>query len=289
MKKIFFSIFVLNLIFSQVLTDNTFNNVQSISLCGATTSNPNDNFNPANLLENNEIEFLVGLTKFYERDFLNFQYYSIRKNNFSITLQELGTNTKNSSKNLLTEKAIMFSHGITLLKDRNSNLRIGYNLNYFFIKQGSSAGVSGDGSDGISGKKRDGVGLDIGLFAELRGKITLGAFVKNINSPRMGRGSNAQYLPRHLKIGFSYLPSNQLITTFNYERLLGSNINQFRFAIEYDLHKYFILRTGVQMKPNRFGFGFTSNINQNISASYGMISHQILPLTHNFELGFRFK
>ena len=43
------------------------------------------------------------------------------------------------------------------------------------------------------------------------------------------------------------------------------------------------------MKPNRFGFGFSSNINNNISASYGMITHQVLPITHNFELGFNFK
>ena len=228
MKKIIFSVIILNLLFSQVLTDNTFNNVQWISLSGAVISNPNDNFNPANLLETKETTILIGKTLYYEQDFLEFEYYSLRKNNFSLTLQELGTNTKKSITNLLTEKAIMFSHGITLLKDRNSTLRIGYNLNYFFIKQGASAGKSGDGSDGIAGKKRESVGFDVGLYAALRGKITFGAFVKNINSPKLGRGSNAQYLPRHLKIGFSYLPSSQLITTFNYERLLGSDLNQFR-------------------------------------------------------------
>ena len=237
MKKIFFSIIILNLLFPQVLTDNTFNNSRSISLAGSTISNPNDNFNPANLFGDGETEILVGKTMFYEQDFLEFQYYSLRRNNIAITMQELGTKTKSSNNTLSTEKAIMFSHGITLLKDRNSLLRIGYNLNYLFLKQGASAGVSGDGSDGIVGKKIDVAGFDIGLFAALRGKITIGAFVKNINSPKIGRGSNAQYLPRHLKIGFSYLPSSQLITTFNYERLLGSKTNQFRFGIEYNLHK----------------------------------------------------
>ena len=289
MKKIFFTIIILNLLFSQVITDNTFNNSRSISLSGATISNPNDSFNPANLQQTNGTSILVGRTMFYEQDFLEFQYYSLRRNNFAITFQELGTKTKSSTSSLSTEKAIMFSHGITLLKDRNSSLRIGYNLNYLFLKQGASAGVSGDGSNGISGKKIDTAGFDIGLFASLRGKITIAAFVKNINSPKIGRGSNAQYLPRHLKIGFSYLPSPQLITTFNYERLLGSKTNQFRFGIEYNLHKYIILRAGVQMKPNRFGFGFSSNINDNISASYGMITHQVLPITHNFELGFNLK
>jgi len=289
MKQILLFILIVNFSFSQVLTDNTFNNSQSISLAGSTISNPNDNFNPANLSSNKETEIIVGRTMFYEQDFLEFQYYSLRRNNIAITMQELGTKTKTSNNNLSTEKAIMFSHGITLLKDRNSLLRIGYNLNYLFLKQGESAGTSGDGTNGLSGKKIDAVGFDIGLHAALRGKITIAAFVKNINSPKMGRGSNSQYLPRHLKIGFSYLPSTNLITTFNYERLLGSKTNQFRFGIEYNLHKYFILRAGVQMKPNRFGFGFSSNINDNICASYGMITHQVLPITHNFELGFNFK
>ena len=67
MKKIIFSVIILNLLFSQVLTDNTFNNVQSISLSGAVISNPNDNFNPANLLETKETSILVGKTLYYEQ------------------------------------------------------------------------------------------------------------------------------------------------------------------------------------------------------------------------------
>ena len=72
------------LLFSQVLTDNTFNNVQSISLSGAVISNPNDNFNPANLLKNQETSILIGKTLYYAQDFLEFEYYSLRKNNFSL-------------------------------------------------------------------------------------------------------------------------------------------------------------------------------------------------------------
>ena len=64
--------------------------------------------------------------------------------------------------------------------------------------------------------------------------------------------------------------------------------NQFRFGVEYEFHKYFILRTGVQMKPNRFGFGFLSPINDNMSIAYGLLTHPILPLTHNVEFGMYF-
>ena len=131
-------------------------------------------------------------------------------------------------------------------------------------------------------------GLDIGVIASLRKKVFLGVFIKNINSPRIGRGSNAQFLPRRLNIGCSYHPTRYLKTNFVYERLIYSDTNQFRFGVEYEFHKYFILRTGVQMKPNRFGFGFLSPINDNMSISFGLLTHPILPLTHNVEFGMYF-
>ena len=112
--------------------------------------------------------------------------------------------------------------------------------------------------------------------------------MKNINSPRIGQGSNAQFLPRRLNIGCSYHPSKILKTSFVFERLIYNSTNQFRFGIEYEFHKFLVLRTGVQMKPNRFGFGFLSPINDNLSFSYGLITHPILPLSHNMEVGFHF-
>ena len=42
------------------------------------------------------------------------------------------------------------------------------------------------------------------------------------------------------------------------------------------------------MKPNRFGFGFLSPINDNMSIAYGLLTHPILPLTHNVEFGMYF-
>ena len=35
------------------------------------------------------------------------------------------------------------------------------------------------------------------------------------------------------------------------------------------------LRSGIQMNPNRLGFGFTCNI-KNIELSYGLLTHSIL-------------
>ena len=76
-------------------------------------------------------------------------------------------------------------------------------------------------------------GLDLGVIASLRSKVTLGVR-ENINSPRIGQGTNAQFLPRRLNIGFSYHPSKILKTSFVFERLIYNSINQFRFGIEYE-------------------------------------------------------
>ena len=296
MKKLYILI-LLGLINAQVITNNSFNTARSVSMAGATVSNPGDIesvfYNPANLSNLSGSSFLVGSTMLYEQENLNYQFAALsfkldKKNAMAVTIQKFGVNADQYSNELASEISISISQGFHLLKDRNSTLSLGYNANYFILNQGSSAGTIGDGSNGIPGKTMYGFGLDLGVMASLREKVFLGVFVKNINSPRIGRGSNAQFLPRRLNIGCSYHPTKALKTNFVYERLIYSDTNQFRFGVEYEFHKYFILRTGVQMKPNRFGFGFLSPINKNMSLAYGLITHPILPLTHNVELGLYF-
>ena len=302
MKKLYILI-LLGLINAQVITNNSFNTARSVSMAGATVSNPGDIesvfYNPANLSNLSGSSVLLGSTMFYEQENLNYQFAALsfkldKKNAMAVTIQKFGVVNANqyldelASDELASETSISISQGFHLLKDRNSTLSLGYNANYFILSQGSSAGTMGDGSNGLPGKKMYGFGLDLGVLASLREKVILGVFIKNINSPRIGRGSNAQFLPRRLNIGCSYHPSKSLKTSFVYERILHNNTNQFRLGVEYEFHKYFILRTGVQMKPNRLGFGFLSPISDNVSIAYGLITHPILPLTHNAEFGLNF-
>ena len=296
MKKLYIFI-LLNFISAQIITNNSFNTARSVSMAGATVANPGNIesvfYNPANLSNLSGSSVLLGSTMFYEQENLDYQFAALsfkldKKNAMAITIQKLGVNADQSLNELSSEISISISQGFHLLKDRNSSLSLGYNANYFILSQGSSAGTMGDGSNGLPGKKMYGFGLDLGVLASLREKVVLGVFIKNINSPRIGRGSNAQFLPRRLNIGCTYHPTQSLKTSFVYERLIYSNTNQFRFGVEYEFHKYFILRTGVQMKPNRFGFGFLSPINDKISIAYGLITHPVLPLTHNAEFGLNF-
>ena len=295
-----------SLLFNQVLTDNSFNTSRSIGLAGATVSNPGKYesvfSNPAYLSDTKNSAILLGRTNYYELDLLKYSYFSFiyrdskptSKLNFAFTIQELGTKpTYTKVQNFLSiERAITLSQGYSFFKDRNSSLSIGYNLNYLMLDQGASAGASGDGSDGISSKKITSFGIDVGLFATLRDKVMMGAFIKNINSPSLGRGKNSHYLPRRLNIGFSYMPIKKLKTSFEFQRSIGTKNNQFRIAILYNLFENFTFRVGGQLKPNRFGAGFTFNVNgpfnaldNDLTFSYGFITHPVMPLTHNFEFG----
>ena len=76
-------------------------------------------------------------------------------------------NTRGSS----FESSLSLSQGFSLLKDRNSSLDLGYSFNIFTLKQGESAGVSGDGSDRLSSQTIYAYGIDLGLLSNLRNKI----------------------------------------------------------------------------------------------------------------------
>ena len=216
--RYFCFLLVCNFIIGQVITDISFNSARAISLAGTTVSNPgiieSVFYNPANLSSSKKSAFLIGKTNFYEQDFLDYQYFSVlyrisKKNNIAFTVQKLGTKTKGSNQPqdlLSSEQSITLSQGFTLLDDKNSSLRFGYNINYLILKQGRTAGTAGDGSNGLPGKEITSYGIDLSLLASLREKITMGVFMKNINSPSIGRGSNSQYLPRRMNIGVGISP-----------------------------------------------------------------------------------
>ena len=129
------------------------------------------------------------------------------------------------------------------------------------IYQNASAGPSGNGENGLPANEIDLFSLDIGFLASLRDKVSFGAFVKNINNPKISKGPSSSYLPRRLDLGITYYPFEQLTTTFAFERVLGYDESSFRFGIEYELNSSFLFRTGIQLNPNRYGAGFSYRLN----------------------------
>ena len=254
---------------------------KSMGMAGAGVSDVNDLgtvfYNPAGLVNVKPYSFIAGTTDLYGLKFLNHQFLSISLPfKSAVSIQQLGTNSSGlSDKNLSSEKSISFSKAFFLLDDANSKLSVGYNINGLIFYQNASAGVNGDGTSGLGSGETTTLGMDIGVHASLRNKISFGAFIKNINNPSIGKGSSSSQLPRRMDVGFTYNPFDGLHTTFAIEKVLGQEQSSFRFGIQYDIIESLSFRTGIQMNPNRFGFGLTYKLS-NIEVSYSLLTHHLL-------------
>ena len=93
-----------------------------------------------------------------------------------------------------------------------------------------------------------------------------------------------QVLPRRINIGITYMPMIKLSTNIVSEYLLGRDDLQIKGAIRYNLNSYLKMFIGAQSNPNRFGMGATYTLNHN-SISYGLLTHHVLPITHQFNIG----
>lgn len=248
--------------------------------------------NPAGLTRLSNIEIVSGFYKPYGLSFYSNELAiaSMSVGKFgSVALSYQGSSTNYSGNSLTSETAVSLSHGFYLQNDIISTLAIGYSVNFYQLDYGKSAGVSGDGSDGMNLGKGFGVGVDIGIQGSLHQRSWIGLFVKNVNSPEMGSSLSSQRLPRSLGVGFGYEPYYGLTTSFMVFQPIDDNDDtQYRAGLEYRIAPWIILRTGVNTQPTRLGIGFGIE-KWGILIDYAYVSHPILPETHQFSLGYCFK
>tara|TARA_B100000959_G_C14896473_1_gene588984 strand:- start:379 stop:1239 length:861 start_codon:yes stop_codon:yes gene_type:complete len=283
----------ISILFSQGISDYSYNSAESSSLAGSIVSIKGDTWslfnNPASLVEIQENKFSIGYSHLYNQKYLPMSSIGLVISkydiNFGVKYNSFQVDYKGVE--LLRDDQIGFVSAIDLMRDKNSSLSVGVSTNLYMMDFAPSAGVTGDGSFGLSDSKVTTFGLDIGLLATLRNKNRLGVFIKNINSPSIGRGISSQKLPRKIDLGLSTMPSENFIITFSFEQLLGNKDAQFKTSFKYQLSKVLVLNTGVQMNPNRFGIGFILN-KKSISLSYAFLTHHILPGTHQCNVGMKF-
>jgi hypothetical protein len=205
--------------------------------------------------------------------------------NVSFGFQQL--KTESGSTILSTEKTLSVGQGFNLQKDKNSQLSFGLVANYVQWDLGKSAGMNGDGTDGLDFGSLNTVTIDLGFIASLRNKYRCGVYIKNINSGAIGTGMTRTVLPRRLNAGVTYLPISTLSTSISMERLLGDNDIQIKGGLQYSLNSMIYLMMGAQANPNRFGIGAKFKfINQTLT--YGLLTHPVLPITHRLSLDLSF-
>ena len=290
MKKFLF-IILISFIFSQSITDYAYTGFEGTSLCGAVVANKGGSWslyhNPAGLSEIKNVEFTFSFSKLYNQVFLPYNNADIILpiegiGNFGISIQEMSVSY--NGNDLSSEKSLGISQGFFLLKDMHSTLSLGYTIQFMNWNLGKSAGFSGDGSDGINLGSENLVGLDIGFQASLREKYRLGVFIKNFNQPQVGEGLSEQPLSRRLSIGTSYYPINGVMTALVLERLLGGSV-QIKYGMKYQLSNILSVNIGAQSNPNRLGAGMSIK-NSKINFNYSILTHHVLPVTHQISIGY---
>ena len=296
----FYFILLFTPLLTQTISDYAYTHAEVAAMAGAVVAETGSNWsifhNPAGITEVDGTHLSAGSGNLYGFKWLPAYNLSgttslpiISK--ISFALQQL--ETKYSGTTLSTEQTLSIAQGFDLQHDKNSRLAIGYTANFVQWDLGRSAGVSGDGSDGLELGSVNSITIDFGVLASLREKYRFGVMLKNINSGALGKGITRQVLPRRINVGITYMPMKGLATSIVSEYLLGRDDMNIKASLRYNLNSYLELYTGAQSNPNRFGLGFTLKFyrvtdlefGDNYTFSYGLLTHPVLPMTHQFNIG----
>ena len=105
----------------------------------------------------------------------------------------------------------------------------------------------------------------------------------------IGKGMTRQILPRRINTGITYMPIKTLSTSIVSEYYLGKENMHIKGSIRYSLNPLIQIFAGAQSNPNRLGLGIQIALNKklknNYTFSYGLLTHPILPITHQFAIG----
>lgn len=171
----------------------------------------------------------------------------------AITWEKFGTNLYSEQK---------FSAGIT---HNIHQVSIGIRGNYWQLSGESLA-------------TEKAYSLDIGTIIQLSKNIYLGANISNITQASLDE--NSPFNPyTALNLGLKYKP----IATLNIMTAVLKRWNEkasLQIGIDYTLHQYISLRSGIQTTPSRQYFGCGLNLPK-FHLDYALEKHPFLPLSHH--------
>ena len=276
-------------LFSQVTSEQLHYGASSLSMANSDIAFPKTSWsafvNPAGIVNQRGLTLVASSQSHFNQSFIDHSLFGVQLSN--LKYGSFGISIENSSVNyggndLVKEIAVGLHQGIALRTDGISSFSVGYGIKSYSVEYGSSAGPSGDGSDGINLGSLNTIGLDISFLGSLGNRIRAGAKAFNINSPSLGNANNATRLPQRAQIGLAYSPYDLVWTTVALNKSVGHSTN-FSSGFSYEISKKVFLRSGMQTSPNRFSSGVEFNF-KNISVSYGFITHPVMPSSHQVSL-----
>lgn len=258
---------------------------RAAGMSGAQTAIANDvwagYYNPAGLPEIENIRTGVAYYTPFNISFLKSYFGAVvlpinsKWGTVSFSIDNFGVVYK--GEDMSTETSMTFSHGRYIFKDYNSSLSIGYNIRLLSWSLGHSL------QEGDLGSATQ-LALDVGFRATLYDRTMIGIYVSNLNNPEFGE-IHSHELPPKVVIGFAYIPYSGVTTAFDIKKDIGRDETQFWGGAEFQLNKYFCLRSGAMANPNRFTFG-TGITYDNLIFDYAILTHSELAETHQFGIRF---
>jgi len=121
------------------------------------------------------------------------------------------------------------------------------------------------------------VSINFGGLAEITPKISIGAYVTNINQPKISIQDNER-IPTRMAAGVNFKPTNKILLFAEVEKDINYEAT-IKGAFEYTIHEKIFFRTGFNLHPNTgcFGLGFKA---RRIKIDYGMMYNEALSFVH---------
>ena len=287
--KIYLLLSIFSGLIAQVASEHLYYGASSLSMAGSDIAIPKSSWsmfvNPAGIAEQKTLSLVASTESLFGQDYFSHSLFGIqfrvpKAGSFGLSIEDFSV--AYSGNSLSRETAVGFHQGIMLRSDRNSTISFVYGIKSYTIDYGSSAGVSGDGSDGIELGSQSSWGVDIGLLASLAERIRFGARAFNINSPTLGDANGAVRLPQRAQVGIAFSPYDLVWTTAALTKSSG-HPTHFHGGMSYNILDNVFLKAGVQANPNRFTTGFGVFIKK-IRIDYGLMTHPVLPLSHQVSI-----
>lgn len=297
--------------FAQVISEPTPQGPRAIGLAGTFVAVANDGWamfhNPAGLAQVKQLQTFAAYQRLYINSLKSMMGGVVMPIGFAISdgnrygtvglsFERLGVNIDanqsltGSSEQLASEMAIGLSYGVYLLKDVRSSLAFGTNLKMLYLDYGRSAGSDGMGGDGEDLGHITKLGVDFGLMASMRDRAYIGAYLLNINQPKVGTTGQVRELPYRLSVGAGYIPYDGILTAVSVEKS-RSKETRIKGGIEARMAEFtdfrLDMRFGVMSNPNVYTLGLGSAY-RGFRLDYALMIHPVLPVTHQIGILYGF-
>ena len=168
--------------------------------------------------------------------------------------------------------------GIGLSRSFGPNLKIGLKLDYIFFKYSTDYA------------KIQTATFELGLQYHINKSLCLGAYIFNPINVKL-KTLNNEKIPIIMRIGLSYFVKEDFLITAEVEENFENDFS-YRFGLEYEIYKKIFVRSGFQLRPEIFTFGFGYDYNWftiDISAQMNQVLGASLSCSFIYKLNNRIK